>query len=468
VKLYNGLTNQIEEFTPIEPGKVRMYSCGPTVYGDLHIGNLAAFIYADVLRRVLKAHSYSISHVMNVTDIDDKTIAGSKKIFPNQPPEAALKSLTDKYRYVFMADLATTGNQTEEIQFVSAVESIPDMVLLIQKIIDQDYAYKTDDGIYFSISKYISGGHRYGLLQKINLETAKSRIASDEYDKDNAGDFALWKAAVPGEPSWDATFTVNDIKLTMPGRPGWHIECSAMSQLLGVPFDIHTGGIDLKFPHHENEIAQSCAAGFDKLANVFVHNNHILVDGRKMSKSVGNIITLREIEERGFSPMAFRLLVLESHYQSESNFSWEILESAQNRLKKWLQVMDLIWQIVDGDATESSDTEFRQQLTASLGNNLDTPGTMALIDQTFNKVESGIIPRSYLRVIAEVIDHMLGITLMANRTDINDEQKVLLKRRSSARQASDWKQSDELRDQLSQQGIGVKDGQNGQTWFRLT
>ena len=333
MKLYNSLTHSIEEFSPIEEGKAGIYSCGPTVYNNLHIGNLSAFIYADILRRALQANGYAARHVMNITDVDDKTIRDSKNNYPDDEPKVALKKLTDKYGKVFMDDLSATGNDVSAITFISAVDTIAEMIQITQSLLDKQIAYIADDGVYFSITKYIENDYAYGLLQKVEISKEHSRINNDEYDKDSASDFALWKKAESGEPSWDASFMIDGSSLEMNGRPGWHIECSAMSEkLLGLPFDIHTGGIDLKFPHHENEVAQSVGAGAEKLANYFIHNNHMLVDGKKMSKSLGNFYTLRDIEDKGFSAEVFRVVVLEGHYQKESNFSWDILQAAKQRL----------------------------------------------------------------------------------------------------------------------------------------
>lgn len=473
MKLHNSLSNRLEDFQPIEDGKVRLYSCGPTVYNNLHIGNLSAFIYADVLRRTLQANGYDVQHVMNITDVDDKTIRDSKRDYPNDDPMTALKKLTNKYTDIFMRDLEATGNDVAAMQFVSAVDTIDDMIILIQRIIDNGFAYAADDGIYFSIDAYTKAGHPYGLLQKVDIAHAQNRVANDEYDKDSATDFALWKASGPDEPSWPAMFTIEGKELSMLGRPGWHIECSAMSEkLLGVPFDIHTGGIDLKFPHHENEIAQSCAAGSDKLANLFMHNNHILVDGRKMSKSLGNFYTLRDIEEKGFSAQDFRMLVLESHYSSESNFSWEILEAAQNRLNRWLTVGSLLWQTNAGEKSsglvkEAFETYKKVQLNW-LTYGLDTPQLLAEIDAILDMLTNHATFSDNNAVIEDYLDfinQITGINLKTN--DISDEQKELLKTRAEARDSKDWAESDRIRDLLKEQGIGINDSPNGQIWYRI-
>lgn len=459
MKIFNSLHNKIEDFKPIIEGEVGLYSCGPTVYNNLHIGNLSAFIYADVLRRALLASGYKVLHVMNITDVDDKTIRDSKRDYPDDEPQTALKKLTDKYTKIFKDDLVATKNDVDSITFISAVETIDEMIELTQKLIDKGIGYKADDGIYFSIKAYQETGNVYGYLQKVEISKTQSRIANDEYDKENVSDFALWKATSPGEPSWTAEFNINGDNVKMPGRPGWHIECSAMSEkLLGVPFDIHTGGIDLKFPHHENEIAQTRGSGSKGLSNYFFHNNHLLVDGAKMSKSLANFYTLRDIETKGIDPQAFRLLVLESHYRTESNFSWEILESAKNRLKNWLSVAERIHQL-----PENTNLEIIKKMTNALSNDLNTSKVLVNIDNYFDEViKSNESPN---KQVITAINDLIGIDLRTD--DISETQKEILKQRLSAREVKDWATSDKLRDELNKQGIGINDTQNTQVWYRF-
>jgi len=333
MKLYNTLTKKTEEVKPLKGDEFRIYSCGPTVYDHIHIGNLASFIHADALREALKAEGYKVRHVMNITDVDDKTIKRSREEYPDLEPKEALKKLSSKYEELFKKDMEEVGNDLSAIEFVRATDYIPQMQKLIKKLHEGGFAYIADDGVYFSIEEYKKSGKTYGQLLEVNSEnTSKNRISNDEYDKESAHDFALWKKARPNEPSWD--FELGGKDLT--GRPGWHIECSTMStDLLGQPFDIHTGGVDLIFPHHENEIAQSTAGEDDKyLAKLFFHNEHLLIDGKKMSKSLNNFYTLHDIKERGFSPLAFRLLVLQSTPHNQANFSLKILQAAQNRFDK--------------------------------------------------------------------------------------------------------------------------------------
>lgn len=458
MRIFNSLSKKAEEFVPIDESKVTIYSCGPTVYDNLHIGNLSAFIYADLLRRTLSIKYPDIIHVMNITDVDDKTIRDSKVAYPDLEPIKALKKLTDKFTKVFKADLKATGNDVSALTFISAVDTIAEMIMLTQKLLDEDIAYIADDGVYFSITKYYQSGHKYGVLQNVETQQSKQRIINDEYDKECASDFALWKKAESGEPSWDAEFTEDSMTTVMAGRPGWHIECSAMSEkLLGVPFDIHTGGIDLKFPHHENEIAQTCGASADNLANYFVHNNHLLVDGKKMSKSLKNFYTLRDIEEKGYSAQAFRLLTLESHYHSESNFSWDILTAAKNRLRNWLESSEMQWQLPEWDYDISAD------IAKAIQDNMNTPLALKYIDEYFDKAaKQNLSPN---KSTLQNINNYLGIDLSTK--DITKTAKTLLSQRKKAKDSRDYAKSDLVRDKLLAQGIAIRDSSNGQIWYRV-
>jgi cysteinyl-tRNA synthetase len=478
VELYNSLTKKKEEFKSIDDGTVRMYSCGPTVYDSPHIGNLSTFIRDDLLKRTLRAAGYKVKHVMNITDVDDKTIRDSKneEYFVEGDEMQSLLNLTDKFSKVFREDIEKVGNDVDSVEFIRATETVKEMVELTNDLLRNGIAYRTEDGMYFSISRYLATGKEYGLLQKLNLSQSRSRIDNDEYEKDSAADFALWKARGEGEPVWGAEFEDSSGKFSMAGRPGWHIECSAMSQkLLGVPFDIHTGGIDLKFPHHENEIAQSCGAlGTEEFAKTFVHMSHILVDGRKMAKSAKNFYTLRDIEERGFDPMAFRVLVLSGHYRSEINFSWEILEAAQNRLKNWRAIADLTWQ-GEGMPEDSSIRAglietFIYNMEEYLFDDLYTPKLLALIDSTLNDAINvspslGFKYKQGLTTIIMYIENYLGVRIM--RGDISAENKELLQKRQKARDEKDFAESDRIRDELRMQGIEVRDDKNGQIWSRV-
>lgn len=462
MKLYNTLTKQIEEVESLEGKTIRMYSCGPTVYDHAHIGNLSSFIAADTLKRTLKSAGFNVKHVMNFTDVDDKTIKRSHEKYPELEPKEALHKLTREYEEIFKKDMVAIGNSIDDIEFVRATDMIPAMQVLIGTLYDQGFAYVADDGVYFSIDAYKKSGKTYGQLLKLDSSnTSKERISNDEYDKDSIHDFALWKVAKPGEPAWK--FELDGHKLD--GRPGWHIECSVMSSSqLGQPFDIHTGGVDLIFPHHENEIAQSTAGKDDQMyAKVFSHSEHLLVDGKKMSKSLNNFYTLEDITKKGFDPLAFRLMVLQSHYRSQSNFTWENLQAAQNRLNNWQTVSDLYWQIENGEPESKINLGVIEQFQ----DELDTPAALAFVDTQFGLIDNDFYSskRGTLERLQQQIKDLIGISI--HREDISSEQRQLIKEREAARKTQDWAKSDELRDQLKKQGIEVRDTPDGSIWSRV-
>lgn len=467
MQLYNTLTRNVDSLTPLTGKTFRMYSCGPTVYDNIHIGNLSAFIMADTVRRALTAQGNDVKHIMNITDVDDKTIARSQQRYPDLEPKVALQQITAEYTEQFFQDMAAVGNDAAAMTFVRATDNIAQMQALIRSLYEQGFAYLTDDGVYFSIAAYVRSGKAYGQLSPVTASsTSSSRIQSDEYDKASAQDFALWKRQKPGEPAWD--FTIGDRNLK--GRPGWHIECSVMStDSLGQPFDIHTGGVDLIFPHHENEIAQSTAGKTDPLyARTFVHNEHILVDGKKMSKSLGNFFTLKDIVAKGYDPLAFRLLVLQAHYRSQAHFSFENLEAAQNRLRRWRTVADMRWQVVPTAAVGAAAAESVARFQAAMQRDLDTPAALMIVDTMMDTIEREGVTADTLpsfRALLEQIKQQLGIDLF--RADITPEQKQLIADREQARSAKDWAQSDALRAQLHSQGVNVRDTPAGPIWSRL-
>lgn len=489
MKLYNTLTRSIDELKPLQSNTVRIYSCGPTVYDHAHIGNLSAYIFADALRGAVQLAGYKTFHAMNYTDVDDKTIRRSRERYAGDDPKTALYQLTNEYIERFREDMQRIGNDLQAIDFLRATDHIEAMQALITTLHKQGFAYVADDGVYFSIEAYRKSGKTYGqLLELTAANTSEARIQNDEYDKESAHDFALWKTQKAGEPAW--AFTLDGQDLT--GRPGWHIECSAMSRAaLGQPFDIHTGGVDLIFPHHENEIAQSTAGENNPvMAQFFAHNEHILVDGKKMAKSANNFYTLQDITDKGFDPLAFRLLVLQSHYRNQVHFSWENLEAAQSRLARWRQLADQRWQVVQppdflakgeqpktAEAFEKIETdhahtklaaEALQGFREAILNDLDTPQAFAHIEQIMNAVEQHGMTSFLLKDFTKLLQDMravLGIDLFAD--DITDEQKQFIKDREKARADKNWTNSDELRNKLSQQGIAVRDTLRHSIWYRL-
>jgi cysteinyl-tRNA synthetase len=324
--------------------------------------------------------------------------------------------------------------------------------------------------VYFSIDKYRSSGKTYGQLTDINENsTSQARINNDEYDKNSIHDFALWKKQKQDEPAWNFELDGQDLA----GRPGWHIECSAMStEKLGQPFDIHTGGVDLKFPHHENEIAQSTAGKENPTyANTFVHNEHLLVNGQKMSKSLNNFITLADIIDKGFDPLAFRLLVLQSHYRNQAHFSWANLEAAENRLKDFRALADLQWQARENinDSASFALMDIPSELQQIVENDLNTPEVLARFSEISSELQTLTIRAERLSEFQQALkslDNLLGLQL-ADEPDITQHQKDVIAERESARETKDWTKSDKLRDVLVEQGIGLRDTPNGAIWYRL-
>ena len=474
LNLYNTLTKNTETVKPMDGETLRIYSCGPTVYNHAHIGNLSSFIVADLVSR-LANQKFDVKHAMNFTDVDDKTIKSSREQYPDMQPKDALKKLTEYYTDIFLDDLNKIGVRTNKIDFIKATdpESIMSMQDLVRTLVDKNIAYIAEDGIYFSIKNHIQTGKKYGQLVEITApESSESRIDNDEYDKDSVNDFALWKFQKDNEPAWD--FIIGDKNYQ--GRPGWHIECSAMSKLkLGDTFDIHTGGIDLKFPHHENEIAQSTAyTEKDTYAKTFVHSEHILVDGKKMSKSLNNFYTLEDVEKQGFNPLAFRMLVLQSHYQKPTNFSFELLRSAQSRLNRWKNVANIRHQIhktIDEQSLNTPSFANAKILEDMLSKNLDTPNALAFIDNVFTEIEninySNINEDSLLEFL-KAIDDMLGLKLIESTPDIDDEVKMLIQKRKLAKDNKDWEKSDKIRDFLRDKlGIVLKDTASNTYWSKI-
>jgi len=470
MKLFNTLTKNIDEVRPLDGKTVRIYSCGPTVYDHSHIGNLSSFIFADTLRRVI-ASEYDVKHVMNFTDVDDKTIRRSKEEGKGDNPRENLEKLTEKYGAIFLEDMASIGNDTSSMTFVKATESIEEMQALITALHQAGFAYVADDGVYFSIAKYRESGKKYGqLLEITEASTSEARIQNDEYDKDSVHDFALWKVKKEGEPAWEFALDGHSLE----GRPGWHIECSAMSKgALGQPFDIHTGGIDLIFPHHENEIAQSTAlTDSPVMASIFAHNGHLFIDCKKMSKSLNNFYTLEDVAKKGLDPLALRLLVLQSHYRSEANFTWEILQAAQNSLKRLEAWADLRHQTTIQDMPEDLDNLWGETLSGmkeDLNNDLNSPQALAKLYKLVTYMENIQIPAidgKNTNGALATIDQLFGLHL-DGRPDITNEQKDLIKQRDEARTNKDFDGSDRLRIELEQQGLLVRDTPHGPVWSRI-
>ncbi len=455
MKIFNTLTRKVEEFEPITLGKVGMYTCGPTVYNYQHIGNFRTMIFSDILTRVLTANGYEVKTVRNITDIDDKIIRDAKAA------ELPIHEFTEKYETAYNKDLQKLNVLPVDVSPL-ATEHINGMIKFIEVLIKKDVAYVEDDGsVYFDISKFADYG-KLSRLDKKNLKTG-TRILSDEYEKDNIQDFALWKSVEPGEFGYESPWGK--------GRPGWHIECSVMSeQFLGETFDIHAGGIDLMFPHHENEIAQSEAKNEKPFVKYFVHGEHILVNNEKMSKSKKNYFVLGDLEEKGFDPMAYRYLVLTTHYRDKLNFTWESLEAAQNALNNLREdirdweaplVPPLPNPLPQGERGLSNpENSFYSQFLEVLNNDLNTPQALAVL---WKMVKANIPGEQKAEQLLKM-DQVLGLKLdeyLGKKLEIPDEVQKLVDQRELVRAEKDFAKSDELRKEVKNLGYEIDDTPSG-------
>ena len=457
-KIYNTLTRKIEVFKPIKKDKVTIYNCGPTVYNYIHLGNCRAFLIADILRRYLEYKGYKVKQVMNITDVDDKTIRDSQK------EGISLKEFTERYSKAFFEDLRILNIKPAHI-YPEATKHIKDMVKLILKLKEKGYTYESEGSIYYKISKFKD----YGKLAKIKLEELKSgaRVKQDEYEKEDAHDFALWKAwdKSDGDVFWETEFGK--------GRPGWHIECSAMSmKYLGKTFDIHTGGIDLIFPHHENEIAQSEAATGKKFVNYWMHNEYILIAGKKMSKSLGNFYLLRDLINKGYNPAAIRYLLISTHYRQHLNFTLggvDAAKAAVERLQNFVDHLNLIKGTKSNkkikDLIKNVEMEFEQHMDSDL----NISSTLASIFEFLKQIYKLDLGKKDAQKIIEVIkkfDSVLGV-LSFEKQKLDEDIKSLIEKREEARKKKDWAKADAIRDDLKKQGIILEDTSEGVRWKKL-
>lgn len=445
IYLHNTLTGKKEKFTPIVPGHVSMYNCGPTVYGPAHIGNFRTFILNDLLRRMCEYNGLEVTQVMNITDVDDKTIRKS------QEEHVSLAAITQKYEQLFLHDLQLL-NITLPHKTPRATGSIDEMITMIKDLLEKEIAYTTEDGAYFNITK--SSG--YGQLARLDLEnTTQERIANDEYDKENPRDFALWKFYTEddGDVSYDTPFGK--------GRPGWHIECSAMCvSNLGETIDIHTGGSDLVFPHHTNEIAQSEAVTGKQFVNYWVHGGFITVDGKKMSKSLGNIFTLEDLVAKGVDPLAYRYFVLTAHYTTLLNFTWDAVLGSQTALRRLRDVVSkTVFDTTAGAELDSKSQEYKRKFVGYVSDDLDTPKALALV---WEIVKDSEISDENKRSLILDFDRVLGLQLDKKEiVEIPEEVQKLIKERDQAREQKDFARSDELRSEIEQFGFDVMDTPEG-------
>lgn len=459
LKFYNTLARKKQVFKPIVEGNVGLYSCGPTVYNYPHLGNYRAYIFADILKKYLKYKTFKVKHIMNLTDVDDKTIRDSQK------EGIPLKEFTEKYTKAFFDDLKTLNIHPADI-FPKATEHINEMIEIIDKLIEKGFAYKGEDGsIYYKISKF----KKYGQLANINVQAleagASGRVKKDEYDKEHAQDFALWKAwtAEDGEVFWETKIGK--------GRPGWHIECSAMSmKYLGQHFDIHAGGIDLVFPHHQNEIAQSEPATGETFVNYWLHNEWLLVNGQKMSKSLGNFYTLRDVLAKNYHPLAVRYLLLSTHYRQQLNFTFEGVDAAKNSLQR---IWDFVQKLGEIKSTEDNPKvgklveQLKKKFEKAMDDDLEISEALGAIFVFIKHVNvllrSNKVSLNDAIKIKDVlfgIDNVLGV-IRKDDEKLPDDILTLVKERDNARSIKNFARSDEIRDELQKKGYVLEDSPQG-------
>lgn len=445
LKFYNTLGRKKEEFIPINKDEVTFYSCGPTVYNYPHIGNYRAYVFADTLKRVLVYSGYNVKHIMNLTDIDDKTIRGSQK------EGKTLKEFTEFYTEEFFKDIQSL-NILPPTKFTKATDYIEQMVGITKKLLEKGMAYKSEDGsVYFSIRKFKNYGQLSGLVLENQKENAGGRIKSDEYEKDNPQDFALWKAwdENDGEVFWETSLGK--------GRPGWHIECSAMSMAnLGEQIDIHTGGVDNIFPHHENEIAQSEGATGKQFVRYWMHNEWVLVDNKKMAKSSQNFFTLRDLMDKSINPVAYRFWLLMAKHSTTINFVWEALEGAETALKRLYGLYIGLGNVSVGNIS----AEYQQKFKAFIEDDLDTPRALVVL---WDVLKDENLSAADKKATVLDFDKVLGLGFNTLKEEVIPEEVTeLVKEREQARQDKDFKKSDELREKINALGYEVKDTADGQ------
>ena len=467
LRLHNTLTGTKDQFQPLTPGQVGMYTCGPTVWNFAHVGNLRAFLFYDLVRRHLQVSGYHLTHVMNLTDIDDRIL--------DQAMHAGVTigEYVEPYVAAFFEDMAALRAQQAE-HYPRATEHIPEMIEMISALIEHQYAYVADGDVYFRIASFPS----YGALSHLDRSGLKAgaRVATDKYDKESVSDFALWKKAQPQDEklgaAWDAPFGR--------GRPGWHIECSAMSKrYLGDTFDIHAGGVDLMFPHHENEIAQSEAANHKQFARVWLHSEHLTdATGEKMSKSAGGFTTLRDLVDAGHDPVAVRFfLVASAHYRARLRLSTEGLHAAAEQVRRLREFADRVRRSAPTDAADDwllrRIGELRSAYREALDDDLNLPQGVGIVFELVREANAaldagrvGANAREALLAFISEFDAHLDV-VRAEEPGLADEVERLISERETARKARDFARSDQIRDELRQKGIALEDSKDGVRWRRV-
>jgi cysteinyl-tRNA synthetase len=472
MKIYNTASRQVEEFEPINDGRVKLYTCGPTVYDYAQIGNLRAFVFDDTLRRVLSASGYDVKHVMNITDVghlvsdedegEDKLEKGAAR------ENKSVWQVAEFFIEAFLSDvkslniLEPNGYDGPHGVYARATDFIDQQIDLVKILVDKAFAYQTEQAIYFDVSKLSD----YGKLTRQKLSDKEVAARADvitDAQKRHPQDFAVWFFSV-------GRFANHSMRWPSPwgeGFPGWHLECSAIIHAtLGEPIDIHTGGVDHIGTHHTNEIAQTEAAYDIQLANYWMHNEHLLIDGRKMSKSMGNFIKLSDITERGIDPLALRLLFLQSHYRSQTNFTWQSLEAAQITLKNFYAWADLQFQGFESIQLREDYGLSFAKILSSMQDDLASPEALGWFNGMVNRTDSLGIDSLSIGDQAKKIDELFGLGL-STRKDVPDDIKSLIKDRDEAREAKDWKKADSIRDKLLEHKIEINDSAAGSVWRRV-
>lgn len=462
LKFYNTPSRKIEEFKPLNPENVKVYTCGPTVYASPHIGNWVAFIYWDILVRTLQLNGYNVTRTMNITDVghlvsdeddgEDKLEKGARR------EGKTVWEVAEFYTNEFLKGMRDLNLITPD-NLSKATDFIPEQIEIIENLSKKDFTYKTSDGIYFDTAKF----PKYADFAHLDLENLKAGARVNfNPEKKNLSDFALWK--------WSPKDQKRGMEWEYCGRmgfPGWHLECSAIAiNTLGETIDIHTGGIDHIPVHHTDEITQSETFTGKTFSNYWLHCNHMTSEGKKISKSLGNGFTLEQIISQGFSPMDFKMFVLQSQYRTESNFSFENLKSAQNRLKNWQNIASLRWQVKGNDGTIPS-LATKQIILEEVNDNLDTPKALAKIDEIFGeiiKANPEKLNYDNLLELIEFIDELLGLNLITSTPDIPDEIKMKIIERTNARAEKNWAKSDEIRDELLSKNIILRDTPKKSFW----
>jgi cysteinyl-tRNA synthetase len=464
VCLFNTLSRKKEMLIPLDEGKVKMYTCGPTVYDYAHIGNFRAFLFEDLLKRWFMFRGFKVLHIMNLTDIDDKTIKGSQK------QGIPLRQFTDFYVKAFFEDIKALNIMPADV-YPRATDTIPEMVTIIKKLMDKGYAYRGEDGsIYFSVCKFPT----YGELSHIKIGELKAgaRVSQDEYCKEEAQDFALWKAwtSEDGDVYWETELGK--------GRPGWHIECSAMSmKYLGETFDVHCGGVDNMFPHHENEIAQSEAASGKKFVNFWMHNEHLQVEGKKMSKRLGNFYTLRDLLAKGYDPIVIRYLLMSTHYRQQFNFTFEGLEASKGAVDR---LKNFVRRLHDQDGKDSQGKVATQnsKVLACFGGSMDDDLNVAIalaslfdyVREINNMMDLGLVSKVEAAEAGGLMMQFDSVLGVIGKVEVEEalpsDIDGLVQKREEARKAKNWKEADAIRTQLKAMGIVLEDTAQGIRWHK--